>query len=101
MELTSINPAAYSHSSTSAVSPQEAAQRRELRQAAKTVNSSGTLGENQLVISVDRATHRTIIRVVNRDTREVVLQLPPDYVLRLARDLGTTSSHIAASLDDV
>ena len=40
------------------VRPEEAAQRRQLVQAAKSVNASGTLGENQLVFAVDRHTHR-------------------------------------------
>ncbi len=65
----------------------EAAQRRELIQAARTVNDSGQLGHNQLVFVIDRTTHRAIIRVEDKETHEVVLQVPPEYVLRLAEDL--------------
>jgi hypothetical protein len=41
---------------TSLVPPAEAPQRRQLIQAAKTVNESGFIGKNQIVFSVDRAT---------------------------------------------
>ncbi|MGI8743251.1 MAG: flagellar protein FlaG [Bryobacteraceae bacterium] len=69
--------------------PEHVAERRELIQAAKTINGSGVLGDqNELVFAVDRATHRAIMRVVDRETQEVVLQLPPEYVLHLAEDLG-------------
>ncbi len=75
------------------VPPEEAAQRRQLVQAARSVNGSGILGENQLVFSVDRSTHRMVMKVENRDTHEVVLQVPPEYVIRLAQDLGAPSLH--------
>jgi uncharacterized FlaG/YvyC family protein len=69
------------------VPPEEAAQRRQLVQAAKAVNASGSLGENQLVFAVDPDTHRIIMRVENRDTHEVVLQVPPETVLQMAEQL--------------
>lgn len=69
------------------VRPEEAAQRRQLVQAAKSVNASGTLGENQLVFAVDPDTHHIIMRVENRDTHEVVLQVPPETVLQMAEEL--------------
>jgi uncharacterized FlaG/YvyC family protein len=84
---TAILPAALS------VPPQEVAQRRQLVQAAKSINVSGVLGQNQLVFSVDPSTHRMVMRVENRDTHEVVLQVPPEYVMRLAQDLGPPSLH--------
>jgi uncharacterized FlaG/YvyC family protein len=30
-----------------------------------------------------------VVRIVNRNTKEVVSQIPPEYVLRLAEDLKT------------
>jgi uncharacterized FlaG/YvyC family protein len=87
MEISSVKPAGFSPFETSAPSPQEAAQRRQLMQAVKSINASGLLGRNQLVFLVDRATHRSVIRVEDPDTHEIVMQLPPDYVLGLAEDL--------------
>jgi uncharacterized FlaG/YvyC family protein len=100
MEISSTKPADLSLLPIPTASPQEAAQRRELLQATKSVNASGRLGQNQLVFTVDRATHRPIIRVEDRDTHEVVFQVPPEYVLRLAHDLGSGSSHTSEPLAD-
>ncbi len=101
MNITSSSPISPPLPPTTPTMPrEELAQRRELVQAAKSVNSSGVLGQNQLVFSVDRATHRLIIRVEDRDTHEVLLQLPPEYVMRLAQDVGTGSAHILQAAAD-
>jgi len=90
MNISSSNPIDSSIlPSPVAVAPQEAADRRELVQAAKSVNASGTLGENQLVFAVDPTTHHIIMRVQNRNTHEVVLQVPPETVMQMAEDLPT------------
>ena len=102
MDITSLQPAAFSpvaSSQASQVSAQEAAQRRQLLQAAKSVNESGALGQNQLVFLLDPQTHRAVIRVVDRTTQEVISQIPPEYVLRLAQDLGS-SAKVITSEDD-
>ena len=65
----------------------QAVQRRQITQAVAAINQSGALGQDQLVFLVDSATRRPIIRVENRETHDVVLQIPPEYVLRLAEDL--------------
>jgi len=41
---------------------------------------------------LDRATGRTLTRVIDRNTQEVVLQLPLDSILTLADQLGQKSS---------
>jgi uncharacterized FlaG/YvyC family protein len=94
MNISSSSPVGSSIPPAPAVPAEEVAQRRELVQAAKTINSSGTLGENQLVLVLDRATHRIIMRLEDRDTHEVILQLPPEYVLRMAQELDSGSTHI-------
>ena len=89
MEISSIQASGHSASESPQVSPQEAAQRRALIGAVKTVNASEILGQqDELVFVVDSATRRAIVRLVNRKTREVELQLPAEYVLRLAEDLN-------------
>jgi uncharacterized FlaG/YvyC family protein len=79
--------------SVATVPPEEAAQRRQLVQAAKSVNASGTLGQNQLVFAVDPTTHHVIMRVENRDTGEVILQVPPEDVMQMAEDLNLPTAH--------
>lgn len=91
MEINSTKPNFYPLPQASQVAAPEAAQRRQLIQASRSVNESGLLGHNELVFLIDRATHRPIIRVEDRETHEVVLQLPPEYVLRLADAISTGS----------
>ena len=89
MAISSIQPSGHSVPESPRVSPQEAAQRREVIAAVKTVNASEMLGQqDELVFVVDPASRRAIVRLVDKRTREVVLQLPPEYVLRLAEDLN-------------
>ncbi|HEY6390301.1 MAG TPA: flagellar protein FlaG [Bryobacteraceae bacterium] len=70
----------------------EAVQHREVIEAARSINASGYLGQNQIVFVMERGTHRAIMRVVDRETNEVLLQLPPEYVLRLAQELNAGSA---------
>lgn len=64
------------------------AQERRLQAAVDTINNAAYLGtDNELQFSVDRDTHRPLTRIVNRETREVVRQIPAPYVLRLAAEL--------------
>jgi hypothetical protein len=62
--------------------------RRTLVQAVKAVNASGLLGENsELTFFIDRNSRNAVVRIVNRQTREVLQQIPDEYVLRLADEV--------------
>jgi len=62
---------------------------RELIRTVKGIEASGLFGEDrELTFARDQETQRPVVRIVNRQTRQVLMQLPPDYVLRLARALG-------------
>jgi flagellar protein FlaG len=98
MVITSVQTAA-SPTASPQVSVAEADQRRQLLQAAKTVNESGALGQNQLVFVLDRQTHQAVIRVVDRNTQQVVSQIPPEYVLQLAQDLGSSARALTSDDD--
>jgi uncharacterized FlaG/YvyC family protein len=66
----------------------QAAENREVVKAVKALNGTEMFGDdNQLTFRRDPETQRMVIRVVNRKTEEVVTQIPPEYVLRLAEDL--------------
>ena len=68
---------------------ERAGENRELIQAVKAVNGAELLGSNsELTFLVDRLTQRPIIRLVDRETRDVIRQIPPEYVLRLAAEIG-------------
>lgn len=70
------------------VVPERLAEHRELIQAVKALNGTEMLGQNnELIFSLDRGTHRTVVKIVNRETNEVIRQIPPEVVLRLAQEL--------------
>ncbi len=61
---------------------------REVIQAVRAVNASDKLGDkNELTFSLDRHSRRPIVKIVNRDTKEVVEQIPSEQVLLLAESL--------------
>jgi flagellar protein FlaG len=63
-------------------------EQRGLIEAVTMVNKSGLLGQDkELAFQMDRDTGRSVIQVVNRRTREVVQQIPPEYVLDVAKAL--------------
>jgi uncharacterized FlaG/YvyC family protein len=65
----------------------QAAENREVIQAVKALNGTEMFGhDNELLFQKDRQTNRMVIRVVNKRTQEVISQIPPEYVLRLAQD---------------
>jgi uncharacterized FlaG/YvyC family protein len=69
--------------------PREVAEeQRALIPAVKAVNAAGLFGQdNELTFFLDRNTRRAVVRIVNRETREVVDQIPNEYVLRMAEEL--------------
>jgi flagellar protein FlaG len=74
-------------------SPEVMAQNRELIQAVKSVNAAEHFGaDNELTFLLDRHTQRPIIRVVNTKTKEVIQQIPPQFVLELAKRPGESSA---------
>ncbi|HLJ15189.1 MAG TPA: flagellar protein FlaG [Bryobacteraceae bacterium] len=93
-----ITPSA--HSALPAVAPavestlQTPAEQRHLIQAVKAVDAPALFGEsNELTFVLDRDTRKTVVRVVNRQTGDVVMQLPPEYVLAMAKDSEAQARH--------
>lgn len=63
-------------------------QQRELIQAVKAVNVAELFGQNnELSFLLDRETNRTVVRLIDRKTNEVIRQIPPEYILRMAEEL--------------
>jgi uncharacterized FlaG/YvyC family protein len=90
MDITTVNRSSANPAATTApaIPAEKAAENREVIQAVKALNGAELLGQDkQLVFQRDEQTRRIVIRVVNRQTNEVVSQIPPEYVLRLAEDL--------------
>jgi len=87
-----LGPVDYNRFSLSApVSQPEtrelAEDRRKLIQAVKEVKASSQLGlgKNQdLTYAFDRHSKQTVVKIVDRSTREVVRQFPAEEILRMA-----------------
>ncbi|HUI77704.1 MAG TPA: flagellar protein FlaG [Bryobacteraceae bacterium] len=61
---------------------------RDVVQAVKALNATEMFGqENELTFQMDRQARRMVVQVVNRQTKEVISQIPPEYVVRLSEDL--------------
>ena len=64
--------------------------RSALTRALQSLNDSVIFGqENEVTFAIDRVAHVVVVRVVNKDTREVVDQIPETLVLQLAEELNT------------
>jgi uncharacterized FlaG/YvyC family protein len=81
-----VTPGATSGSgSGTGVSSAERSLNSAVAGAVRTLNESGIIGEGrEVTFSLDRATRRPVVQVVDTSTKEVINQWPPEYALRLA-----------------
>jgi flagellar protein FlaG len=89
MEVNKVNSTA----SFTAIVPESGAGRPpvdpELVQAVQAVNGAKLFGyDSELTFAMDRETRRFVVRLVDKDTRKVIRQIPAEYLLRMAQDLG-------------
>jgi flagellar protein FlaG len=67
-----------------------AEERRNLIKAVKEVERSPELGlgsSQDLTFAFDRSSRQTVVKIVDRETREVVRQFPAEEILRMAERL--------------
>lgn len=66
---------------------EERAHNRSVSAAVQTVNTSGFAGDGrEVTFSIDQATKRPVVKVVDTLTKEVIQQWPPEYLLQIAAD---------------
>jgi len=90
MDISSVNNLAASAGVPSGPTPLQplSADQRTLIHAVKAVNAADLFGpENELSYTLDRNARQVVVRIVNRQTHEVVDQLPPESVLRMAEEM--------------
>lgn len=89
MEIDMVRSAQWHPASTQPnAAPDRQAREAEMVQAVKAVNEAGLFGQQyELTFDQDRDSRRTLLRLVDKNTHEVVRQIPPEYLLRMARDL--------------
>ena len=90
MDTGSINPAATSLAASFSTpqNNERLAEHKELIQAVRALNGAEIFGQNEeLTFVLDRDTRKPLLRIVDRKTGEVITQVPPEHVLRLAKTL--------------
>ena len=86
--------AAYATPAPSALTPEKRAEQHQLIQAVRAVNETHIFGEyNELQFSRDRDTHTPVMKIIDKRTKEVIRQIPPEYILRLASDMQGTGEY--------
>lgn len=94
---TNLGSAGIDHATTQTGAVVDAAAQRQLIQAVKAVNGAELFGrDSELTFVFDRQTHKALVRVVDKRTREVVMQIPPEHVIRMAEERGLGSTSILA-----
>jgi flagellar protein FlaG len=67
--------------------PKPTQSQKALLQAVKTVNAAEMFGqENELTFKIDKAAGIAVVRIVNRETGELVEQIPTEEVLKMAEE---------------
>jgi flagellar protein FlaG len=69
-----------------------------VEQAVQQIQSYLNDTRRQLQFQVDAGSGRTIVRVVNAETQELIRQIPSEEVLKLARALGASGGRIISDL---
>ena len=59
----------------------------DLERAVESANETGQLLKRKLNFSVDEATEKIVVKVIDEETGEVVRQVPPNEMLRIAAHL--------------
>jgi uncharacterized FlaG/YvyC family protein len=87
MDLTGIHRVPQALPAEVAAPVDHAAQSRDVVRAVKALNQTEMFGQdNELEFRRDPNSRRMVVRVINRKTKEIISQVPPEYVLRLAED---------------
>jgi uncharacterized FlaG/YvyC family protein len=69
-------------------SAEQQAQNLELVHAVRAVNAAELYGEyGELTFALDRRSHRAVVRLVHRKTRQVIREVPAGHILDLAESL--------------
>lgn len=89
MEISGVDRSSLTSTAATVPAPADwTSEDREVVRAVKALNGTEMFGQdNQLMFRRDPDTKRMVIRVVNRTTEEVITQIPPEYVLRLAEEM--------------
>ncbi|MDP2999146.1 MAG: flagellar protein FlaG [Bryobacterales bacterium] len=70
---------------------EHAAENREIVTAIKSINATELSGSNsELTFVFDRLSKRAVVRLIDKTTRNVIQQIPPEYMLRWAQEIAAS-----------
>ena len=58
-----------------------------LEELVKELEKKFTMLNTQLKISIDKDTDMVVVKVIDKETKKVIRQIPPEYVLKIAKYL--------------
>jgi uncharacterized FlaG/YvyC family protein len=88
MEVRQVQPASVPDLTLRSESGARPQNNPELIHAVKAINAAGFYGaESELAFALDRRTQKPVIRLVDRETRKVIQQIPSELALSLAESL--------------
>lgn len=71
------------------VDAERAAENRTIVTAIKAINASELSGSNnEITFVIEPSTKRPVVRLVDKKTRDVIRQIPPEYMLRMAEEIA-------------
>jgi uncharacterized FlaG/YvyC family protein len=89
MDLSSMNSLAARAATSQALSEPASADRRALIQAVRSVDTAGLFGaDKELTFVRDFATQTTVARIIDKETGDVVAQVPPEDILQMAEEVN-------------
>jgi uncharacterized FlaG/YvyC family protein len=69
------------------VAAQDRARMQAVAAAVRTINESGIVGpDRQVTFSTDAASRELVVRVVDKQSKDVLVQWPSEYALNLAQE---------------
>ncbi|MFN7924311.1 MAG: flagellar protein FlaG [Bryobacteraceae bacterium] len=72
----------------STVTAEARAENRQVTTAVRQLNEANAFGDdNELTFALDRQTGRALVRIVDKKTNELIRQIPPEYVVRMAEEM--------------
>jgi flagellar protein FlaG len=87
MSRTGISPVELPSSAVKSVSPAE--EEEMLKDATDKANEFVKTMNQELQFSVDKDTGKTVVKVIDTESRELIRQIPPDEMLAIAKAFDT------------
>ncbi|PKM17375.1 MAG: flagellar biosynthesis protein FlaG [Gammaproteobacteria bacterium HGW-Gammaproteobacteria-15] len=83
---------------TEAVKPVAEVSKTELQQAVDVVNQAVALEQRSLSFSIDDVSGRSVIKVIDYETDELIKQIPSEELLKVAQDIKRLQEEMGQSI---